>query len=199
MGCDNFNDVYDKNNDVLIIGIHSMSMELEGRVMGLCFPVNAMYRPHNNKAMEYIQTRCRSRSGSGMIDRKNLKFMVSELKRGQAIWFAPDQDFGTKGTIFAPFFSVANASASKGVAAIAKLSKSPILIATMIRNNESGKRPYELIIGKEIIEFPRGDDLADAEKLNQIIEAEILHAPDQYLWAHRRFKTRPPGENSLYK
>ncbi|MGJ7145448.1 hypothetical protein ABM014_18975 [Morganella morganii] len=43
MGCDNFNDVYDKNNDVLIIGIHSMSMELEGRVMGLCFPVNAMY------------------------------------------------------------------------------------------------------------------------------------------------------------
>lgn len=62
----------------------------------------------------------------------------------------------------------------------------------MIRNNESGKRPYELIIGKEIADFPCGDDLADAEKLNQIIEAEIMHAPDQYLWAHRRFKTRPP-------
>ncbi|ELY4882505.1 LpxL/LpxP family Kdo(2)-lipid IV(A) lauroyl/palmitoleoyl acyltransferase [Morganella morganii] len=198
-GCDNFNDVYDRNNGVLIIGIHSMSLELGGRVMGLCFPVNAMYRPHNNKAMEYIQTRCRSRSGSGMIDRKNLKFMVSELKRGQAIWFAPDQDFGTKGTIFAPFFSVAKASTSKGVATIAKLSKSPILTATMVRNNESGKRPYELIIGKEITDFPRGDDSADAEKLNQIIETEIMHAPDQYLWAHRRFKTRPPGENSLYK
>lgn len=198
-GSDNFTGAYDKMDGVLIIGIHSMSLELGGRVMGLCFPVNAMYRPHNNKVMEYIQTKCRSRSGSGMIDRKNLKFMVSELKRGQAIWFAPDQDFGTKGTIFAPFFSVANASTSKGVATIAKLSKSPILTVTMIRNNKSDKRPYELIIGKEITEFPLGDDLADAKKLNQIIEVEIMNAPEQYLWAHRRFKTRPPGEGSFYK
>ncbi|WP_317420101.1 MULTISPECIES: LpxL/LpxP family Kdo(2)-lipid IV(A) lauroyl/palmitoleoyl acyltransferase [unclassified Morganella (in: enterobacteria)] len=198
-GGDNFNDAYDRNNGVLIIGIHSMSLELGGRIMGLCFPVNAMYRPHNNKAMEYIQTKCRSRSGNGMIDRKNLKFMVSELKRGQAIWFAPDQDFGAKGTIFAPFFSVAEASTSKGVSTIVKLSRSPILTATMIRNNENNKKPYELIIGKEINEFSSGDDAIDAGRLNQIIETEIMRAPDQYLWAHRRFKTRPQGESSLYK
>ena len=67
----------------------------------------------------------------------------------------------------------------------------------MIRNNESGKRPYELIIGKKLLIFRVGDGPADAEKLNQIIEAEIMHAPDQYLWAHRRFKTRPPGRKIL--
>ena len=198
-GGDNFTNTYNRKKGVLIIGIHFMSLELGGRVMGLCFSVNAMYRPHNNKAMEYIQTKCRSRSGSGMIDRKNLKFMVSELKQGKAIWFAPDQDFGLRGTVFAPFFSVANASTSKGVSTVAKLSHSPILTVTMVRNDVGSKKPYELIIGAEIIDFPRDDDFLGAKRLNNIIETEILRAPEQYLWAHRRFKTRPPGEISMYK
>ncbi|MBW5408098.1 LpxL/LpxP family Kdo(2)-lipid IV(A) lauroyl/palmitoleoyl acyltransferase [Morganella morganii] len=198
-GSDNFINLNSRKQGVLIIGIHAMSLELGGRVMGLCFPVNAMYRPHNNKAMEYIQTRYRSRSGTGMIDRKNLRFMVSELKHGKAIWFAPDQDFGTKGTVFAPFFSVENASTSKGVSTIARLSQSPVLTVTMIRNPAENMKPYELIIGEEVKDFPCNSDQLDANKLNRIIEAEIMRAPSQYLWAHRRFKTRPPGEESLYK
>lgn len=199
MGGDNFTDVYNRKKGILIIGIHSMSLELGGRVMGLCFPVNAMYRPHNNKAMEYIQTKCRSRSGSGMIDRKNLKFMVSELRKGKAIWFAPDQDFGIKGTVFAPFFSVTNASTSKGVSTVSKLAHSPILTVTMVRNDAGGEKPYKLIIGEEIIDFPCDDDFLGASRLNHIIEREIMRAPEQYLWAHRRFKTRPEGEVSIYK
>nr|WP_245216699.1 kdo(2)-lipid IV(A) palmitoleoyltransferase [Proteus mirabilis] len=109
-GITNFTEANRKHTGILLIGIHSMSLELGGRIMGLCFPVNAMYRPHNNKAMEFIQTRARCRSNKGMIDRRNLKFMVTELKKGKAIWFAPDQDFGLKGTTFSPFFSVKETS-----------------------------------------------------------------------------------------
>ncbi|OZS73393.1 lipid A biosynthesis palmitoleoyl acyltransferase [Providencia rettgeri] len=195
-GMSNYLDAIAKNKGVIIVGVHFMSLELGGRIMGLCFPVNAMYRPHNNKAMEYIQTKGRCRSGKGMIDRKNLKFMVQELKSGKSIWFAPDQDFGRKGTIFAPFFSVKNSSTSKGTSILAQLSKSPTLTVTLLRNKSGAN--YDLVLGKEILEYPSSDALQDATIINSILEVEIMKAPEQYLWAHRRFKTRPEGEVSLY-
>ena len=195
-GMSNYLDAIAKNKGVIIVGVHFMSLELGGRIMGLCFPVNAMYRPHNNKAMEYIQTKGRCRSGKGMIDRKNLKFMVQELKNGKSIWFAPDQDFGRKGTIFAPFFSVKNSSTSKGTSILAQLSKSPTLTVTLLRNKSGAN--YDLILGKEIPEYPSCNALQDATVINSVLEMEIMKAPEQYLWAHRRFKTRPEGEVSLY-
>lgn len=195
-GMSNYLDAIAKNKGVIIVGVHFMSLELGGRIMGLCFPVNAMYRPHNNKAMEYIQTKGRCRSGKGMIDRKNLKFMVQELKNGKSIWFAPDQDFGRKGTIFAPFFSVKNSSTSKGTSILAQLSKSPTLTVTLLRNKSGAN--YDLILGKEIPKYPSCNALQDATAINSVLEMEIMKAPEQYLWAHRRFKTRPEGEVSLY-
>ncbi len=84
-GTSNYQNAITKNKGIIIVDVHFMSLELGGRIMGLCFPVNAMYRPHNNKAMEYIQTKGRCRSGKGMINRKNLRFMVQELKSGKAI------------------------------------------------------------------------------------------------------------------
>ncbi len=195
-GMANYQDAMTKNKGIIIVGVHFMSLELGGRIMGLCFPVNAMYRPHNNKAMEFIQTKGRCRSGKGMIDRKNLKFMVQELKKGKAIWFAPDQDFGRKGTIFAPFFSIKNTSTSKGTSILAQLSHSPTLTVTLLRNRSGAK--YDLILGNEIADYPTNDSLHDATTINSMLEKEIMKAPEQYLWAHRRFKTRPEGEVSLY-
>lgn len=195
-GISNYQEAIAKNKGVIIVGVHFMSLELGGRIMGLCFPVNAMYRPHNNKAMEYIQTKGRCRSGKGMIDRKNLRFMVQELKSGKAIWFAPDQDFGRKGTVFAPFFSVKNTSTSKGTSTLAQLSHSPTLTITLLRNRNGIS--YDLVLGKEIVNYPTSDALHDAATINSVLEKEIMKAPEQYLWAHRRFKTRPDGEPSLY-
>ena len=198
-GLSNFTDANKKNAGILLIGTHAMLLELGGRIMGLSLPVNAMYRPHNNKAMEYIQTKARCRSGKGMIDRKNLRFMVNELKKGQAIWFAPDQDFGVKGTVFVPFFAVENVSTSKGAVILASLSGSPSLTVSLVRNdNKAADKHYSLIIGPEIEGFPSGNERDDVHKMNKIIEAEIMRAPDQYLWAHRRFKTRPKGEPGVY-
>ncbi|WP_444860364.1 LpxL/LpxP family acyltransferase, partial [Klebsiella pneumoniae] len=89
-------------------------LELGGRVMGLCQPMMATYRPHNNALMEWVQTRGRMRSNKSMIDRRNLKGLVNALKQGEAVWFAPDQVFGRKGCFFAPFFSVQNAATTNG-------------------------------------------------------------------------------------
>lgn len=65
----------------MVVGVHFMSLELGGRVMGLCQPMMATYRPHNNQLMEWVQTRGRMRSNKAMIGRNNLRGIVGALKK----------------------------------------------------------------------------------------------------------------------
>ncbi|QBY46031.1 kdo(2)-lipid IV(A) palmitoleoyltransferase (plasmid) [Arsenophonus nasoniae] len=181
---------------VMVIGIHFMSLELGGRITGLCQPMMAMYRPHNNKVMEWVQTKGRMRSNKAMINRKNLREMVKALKSGECVWFAPDQDYGPKGSVFAPFFSVKNAATTNGTFVLSKLAEPAMLTIVLIRNKD--KDGYRLIIGEELTNYPKDDKVAAAAYMNKVVEKEILRAPEQYLWLHRRFKTRPQGEDSIY-
>lgn len=181
---------------VMVIGVHFMSLELGGRITGLCQPMMAMYRPHNNRAMEWAQTKGRMRSNKAMIDRKDLRGMVQALKQGEAVWFAPDQDYGPKGSVFAPLFAVDKAATTNGTFVLSRLAKPVMLTIVLIRNRN--KDGYQLIIEPELEDYPHDDESAAAAYMNKVIETEILRAPEQYLWLHRRFKTRPPGEASLY-
>ncbi|WP_456298324.1 kdo(2)-lipid IV(A) palmitoleoyltransferase [Dickeya aquatica] len=185
-----------EHRGVMVIGVHFMSLELGGRAMGLCQPMMAMYRRHNNKVMELVQTWGRSRSNKAMIDRKDLRGMVQALKSGEAVWFAPDQDYGPKGSVFAPFFAVEQAATTSGTFTIHRLAKPAIITTVLIR--KPGFRGYHLVIEPELQDYPCDDQQQAAHYMNQIIEREILRAPEQYLWLHRRFKTRPCGEASLY-
>lgn len=96
-GLDNLQRAQMQNRGVMVVGVHFMSLELGGRVMGLCQPMMATYRPHNNKLMEWIQTRGRMRSNKAMIGRNNLRGIVGALKKGEAVWFAPIRTTVVKG------------------------------------------------------------------------------------------------------
>lgn len=187
-----------KGKGVMVIGIHFMSLELGGRVMGQHHPMMAMYRPHNNKVMELIQTRGRSRSNKAMLDRRNLRGMVKALKSGEAVWFAPDQDYGPKGSSFVPFFAVEQAATTNGTFTIARLAKPAMLTTVLIR--KPGGKGYQLVIEPEFNDYPlaEDDEKSAAAYINRKIEQEIMRAPEQYLWLHRRFKTRPYGQSRLY-
>lgn len=195
-GYQNLLDAQADRKGVMVVGVHFMSLELGGRVMGLCQPMMATYRPHNNALMEWVQTRGRMRSNKSMIDRRNLKGLVSELKKGEAVWFAPDQDYGRKGSTFAPFFSVASAATTNGTYVLSRLSGAHMLTVTMVRKTD--RSGYRLHIGKALTDYPTKDEDEAARYINKVIEQEIMRAPEQYLWIHRRFKTRPLGEASLY-
>lgn len=181
---------------IMVIGTHFMSLDLGGRVMGLSQPMMATYRPHNNPMMEWIQTYGRLRSNKAMINRRNLRKLVSELKKGEAVWFAPDQDNGRKGCVFVPFFNVPDAATTNGPFVLSKLSGAGMLTVSLIRKKDASG--YRLIIGTELQDYPVHDEQAAAVYMNRIIEQEILRAPEQYLWMHRRFKTRPKGSVRLY-
>ena len=184
-----------KTRGVMVIGVHFMSLELGGRVMGLCQPMMATYRPHNSPLMEWVQTRGRMRSNKAMISRNNLRGLVSALKKGEAVWFAPDQDYGRKGSNFAPFFAVKDVATTNGTFVISRLSKATMLTVTMIRKRDN--TGYRLFITPMMENYPE-DESEAAAYINKVIEREIMRAPEQYLWVHRRFKTRPEGEASLY-
>ncbi len=241
-GLDNLKRAQMQNRGVMVVGVHFMSLELGGRVMGLCQPMMATYRPHNNQLMEWVQTRGRMRSNKAMIGRNNLRGIVSALKKGEAVWFAPDQDYGRKGSSFAPFFAVENVATTNGTYVLSRLSGAAMLTVTMVRKADySGYRlfitpemegypvenvattngtyvlsrlsgaamltvtmvrkadysGYRLFITPEMEGYPTDENQA-AAYMNKIIEKEIMRAPEQYLWIHRRFKTRPVGESSLY-
>ena len=195
-GLHNLKMAQENNQGVLVIGVHFMSLELGGRAMGLCQPMMAMYRPHNNKAMEFVQTWGRMRSNKAMLDRKDLRGMVHALKKGEAVWFAPDQDYGPRGSVFAPLFAVDEAATTSGTYMLARLAK-PALITVVLVRKPAGKG-YDLVIQPALQDYPMDDELAAAAYMNRVIETEIMRAPDQYLWLHRRFKTRPAGTPSLY-
>lgn len=195
-GLHNLQNAQKSNRGALIIGVHFMSVELGGRAMGLCQPMMAMYRPHNNKLMEWVQTKGRTRSNKAMIDRRDLRGMVKALKQGEAVWFAPDQDYGPKGSVFAPLFAVPQAATTSGTFMLARLAH-PAMITVVLIRKECGKG-YELVIQPELQDYPLDDEVAAATYMNKVIEHEIMRAPNQYLWLHRRFKTRPLGASSLY-
>ena len=194
-GFEHFAEAKALNRGVMAIGVHFMSLELGGRVMGLCQPMMATYRRHNNPLMEWVQTRSRMRSNKAMIERRNLRGMVSALKKGEAVWFAPDQDYGRKGSTFAPMFAVEEAATTNGTYVLSRLSRSVMLTVTLVR--KADKSGYNLFISPVLEGYP-DDEQAAAAYMNKVIEKEIQRAPEQYLWVHRRFKTRPEGQASLY-
>ncbi|WHQ75534.1 kdo(2)-lipid IV(A) palmitoleoyltransferase [Pantoea sp. Lij88] len=195
-GLDNLHAAQNEKRGVMLIGVHFMSLELGGRISGLCQPMMAMYRPHNNQAMEYVQTKGRMRSNKAMIDRRDLRGMVNALKQGESVWFAPDQDYGPKGSTFAPLFAVEKAATTNGTFVLSRLAKPAMVPIMLIRNPDNDG--YHLIIEPMLENYPHTDEAAAAAYMNKVIENQILRAPEQYLWLHRRFKTRPPGEKSLY-
>lgn len=95
-GLDNLTRAQAQNRGVMVVGVHFMSLELGGRVMGLCQPMMATYRPHNNPLMEWVQTRGRMRSNKAMIGRNNLRGIVGALKKGKPFGLLPTRTTALK-------------------------------------------------------------------------------------------------------
>lgn len=102
-GLDNLTRAQAQNRGVMVVGVHFMSLELGGRVMGLCQPMMATYRPHNNPLMEWVQTRGRMRSNKAMIGRNNLRGIVGALKKAKPFGLLPIRTMALKAAPLPPF------------------------------------------------------------------------------------------------
>ncbi len=181
---------------IIVIGIHFLTLELGARIFGMLNPGIGVYRPNDNPVMDWLQTWGRLRSNKYMLDRKDVKGMVRCLKNGEIVWYAPDHDYGPRNSVFAPLFAVEHAATTTGTSILVRLAK-PALIPFTPRRLPNGEG-YELIIQPAAENFPLENEVEAATFMNKVIEQEIMQAPDQYMWLHRRFKTRPEGMPSLY-
>lgn len=195
-GLEHIRAVQDSGRGVLLIGIHFLTLEMGARMFGIHNPGIGVYRPNDNPVLDLLQTWGRMRSNKDMIDRKDLKGMIRALKNGEIIWYAPDHDYGPRASVFAPLFAVKDAATTSGTWMLAKTSKACV-VPFVPRRKPDGKG-YELIILEPECNPPLDDAETTAAWMNTIVEKCIMMAPEQYMWLHRRFKTRPEGAPSLY-
>lgn len=181
---------------VLLIGVHFLTLELGAHVFGMYNPGVGVYRPNDNPLMDWLQTWGRLRSNKYMIDRKDVKGMIRALRTGEIIWYAPDHDYGPRRSVFVPLFAVDKAATTTGTSILMQAADPALVAFAPIRNKDGSG--YRLVISPAIQGFPMDDEVAAAAFMNRVVEKEILRAPGQYMWLHRRFKTRPEGESSLY-
>jgi KDO2-lipid IV(A) lauroyltransferase len=184
-----------KGKGVLLLSCHFDHLELGGRFLALEQGFHVMYRKQKNKLIDEIMRRRRQYHFEKAIERKDIRGVISSLKQGLPVWYAPDQDYGAKHSVFAPFFNISAASIT-ATARLARMSGAPVV--PFFTRRLDGDRGYRVSLLPALEGYPAGDDVHDAATINRIIEQQIRQYPEQYLWIHRRFKTRPPGEDKLY-
>lgn len=182
-----------QSRGIILVSGHFMTLELCGRLLCDQVPLAGMYRQHASDAMEWAVLRGRLRYAAAMFTRDELRGAIRHLKQGGILWYAPDQDMRGKDAVFAPFFGVPAASIT-ATHQLARLSGAAV-VPFFHRRDERG---YVLRIEPPLADFPSADPLADTARVNSAIEAMVREAPEQYLWVHKRFKRRPPGEAKLY-
>lgn len=193
IGRDNVQRHLNEGKGVLLLGMHFNTIDVGSRLLGKVMPFSVVYRPHNNPVFDQVIKESRSEV-EHYIDRDDIRGLVRHLKAGRAVWYAPDQDYGIKHAVYAPFFGVPAATIT-ATSRIARMSGAVVIPVAHYRL--PGGR-YRIEFGEILSDFPSRDDLADATKVNQCIEHYINKMPEQYLWVHRRFKHQADGSN-LYK
>lgn len=183
-----------QGHGVLLVGCHFTTLDITGHILGRDVKYDAVYRQADNPLLDYYVVKSRKNFVGDAIERSDMRKLVRNLRNGHVVWYAPDQDHGMEHSVFAPFFGVPTATVT-GTARVAQLGKAIVLPFSHYRDEQ---HHYRLVIHPPLENFPSGDDVVDATRINQFFEEAIRLQPDQYFWVHRRFKTRPPGEPRLY-
>lgn len=195
-GLENIHDALKNNHGVLLLGGHFSIMDLAGMLVSDSISFDVMQRDHNNKLFNAVITRSRGTYSGIAISRKDIRGLIRRLKMNRVVWYAPDQDFGKKNAVFATFFGIPTATVTS-TARIAKSTGAAIIPVSFFRREDA--QGYDVYFAPALTDFPSGDDFVDAQRTNSILETQIRRYPDQYLWMHRRFKSRPDGESNLYQ
>ena len=180
---------------VILLSAHFTSLEIGSRFLTMHTAIHAIYRPHENPLIEYVMKKNREKRAEKAIPREAVREMLRSLKNNKSLWFAIDQNFGHKNSVFADFFGIP-AATNTATSRLAQISGATVIpFFTQRLPHHQG---YKVILQPALDNFPSGDDQQDASRINQLIEEQIRQAPEQYLWVHRRFKDRPEGETPFY-
>ena len=185
----------DDGRPTLVLAPHFVGLDATGTRASMMGSWISMYAKQKNPVLNYMLLHGRGRfTNPVLVSRQDgLLKVVKAMKRGTPFYYLPDQDFGPKDAVFAPFFGFPAATVT-GVSRLAQLTNARV-IAIVSKMVPDG---YESYYTEAWENFPGASVEEDTARMNQFIESWVLQMPDQYFWLHKRFKTRPEGEPSVY-
>ncbi len=196
-GLDHLRHAADRGEPVIILAPHFIGLNMGGiRVAYECPGSASIYSRQKNPVLDRIFLRARTRFGNPVLvsRQEGLRAVIRVIRSGKALYFLPDMDFGPRDSIFSPFFGVPAATVT-ALPRLAKITGAKV-IPVITRQEGDG---YVARFYPPWENYPTGDLEADVRRMNAFIEERVLEMPEQYFWAHKRFKTRPPGEPNPYR
>lgn len=182
---------------VIWLAPHFVGLDMGGIRLGAEYRVVSVYSKQKNPAFDAVLYHGRTRFVMpDLYSRQDgIRPVVKSMRRGLPFYYLPDMDFGERDSIFVPFFGVQTATIT-GLARIAQVARAVVVPA--VTHQLPGGGGYVLRFYPAWENFPGGDLAADTRRMNAFIEARVREMPEQYYWLHKRFKTRPPGEEKIY-
>ncbi|MGB8517826.1 MAG: lipid A biosynthesis acyltransferase [Gallionella sp.] len=186
-----------KNQPSILLTPHFVGMDAGGQWIAQHADTVCMYANQKNKYMTALLLEKRARFGTQKLysRQQGLRPILKGMKANMPFIYPPDQDQGIKDGAFIPFFGIPAATMAS-VPRIALMTGAKVVpsITRMLPGNAG----YVLTFYPAWENFPSGDDIKDARRMNEFIEQRVLEMPEQYFWVHKRFKTRPEGEKRFY-
>ena len=182
---------------VILLVPHFIALDMGWTRLTLERDMVSIYANQKNLLFNAALLKGRTRFGNSTLlsRQEGTRPAIRAMRAGKSFYYLPDMDYGERDTIFVPFFGVPAATIT-GLSRLARMADAAVL-PVITRMLDDG-RGYVVRIGAAWMDFP-GESIADdTRRMNAFIEGEVQNLPEQYLWLHKRFKTRPPGEKSLY-
>ena len=182
----------------IILAPHFVGLDAGGLALTLraSKPVAFIFVPQHNKVMDDWVNQGRQSTGNvkPYFRHEGVKQIMSGLRHGEMLHLSPDMDFGPEESLFVPFMGVATATVPS-LSRFARLGRAQVL-TLVTRMTPQG---YEMTLQEAWANFPTANLFDDTLRMNAELAAHIRITPSQYYWVHKRFKTRPEGEASVYK
>ena len=182
-----------RGEGVFLLSSHFTHNEFAARLLGeaLGRRVRIVARRNNSACLEAELESARQRVFEPTLEKKDVRGLIRALQRGELVVTSGDQDFNYRHA-FVPFFGVP-AATLLGNADLAARGNARVFMSWPRRETDGS---YTLRL--EAPAWDGAEPEQAAASYMRALEAQVRTAPEQYLWVHRRFKTRPPGEPSLY-
>lgn len=200
-GFENYAAARQRGKGVLFLTGHFSAWELAPFAQALFgHPLHFLARPIDNERVNRLINRYRSLSGNRPIDKnQSARAVLSLLRQGETVGVLIDHNASLDEGVFVDFFGVP-ACTSSGLARVALRTDAAVVPGFLLW--DPGLRKYRLRLGRPVELARTGDDERDIRentaRFTQVVEEFVRRSPDQWLWVHKRWKTRPPGEPPLY-